>query len=121
MESSSHACSCELATGSPARACAAQNFLETVAGDGVADRECKEGEPEGQHDQIQHGDAPCDRPCVACASCRGAILMCINSGILDRCSICRRRHMFSRWSALRRYRNRIKMQARRWRLPATTP
>jgi hypothetical protein len=31
---------------------------ESIASDGVADRERKEAEPDGQHDEVKHFDAP---------------------------------------------------------------
>ena len=33
---------------------------EPIAGDGVADRQREEDEPDGEHDDVQHGDAPSD-------------------------------------------------------------
>ena len=35
------------------------SLLEVIADDGVADREYEEAEPEGKHDHVQHGFAPC--------------------------------------------------------------
>jgi hypothetical protein len=31
---------------------------ETIAGDGVANRQREKAEPQGQQDQVQHADAP---------------------------------------------------------------
>jgi hypothetical protein len=31
---------------------------ESIAGDGVADRQREESEPDGQHDEVKHFDAP---------------------------------------------------------------
>ena len=54
---------------------------EMIAGDRVGDRQREEAEPDGQHDGVQHGDAPSDetvqcaadgsRPGTALASVRG--------------------------------------------------
>jgi hypothetical protein len=33
---------------------------QTIAGDGVTDRQREEAEADGQHDDVQHGDAPSD-------------------------------------------------------------
>jgi hypothetical protein len=32
--------------------------LETIAGDGVSNRQCEKAEPNGHQDQVQHADAP---------------------------------------------------------------
>lgn len=36
---------------------------EPIAGDGVADRQREEAEPDGQHDEVKHLDVPCDSGC----------------------------------------------------------
>jgi hypothetical protein len=39
-----------------------QASSETIAGDGVADRQREEGKPDGQHEDVQHMDAPSKAP-----------------------------------------------------------
>jgi hypothetical protein len=34
---------------------------ESIAGDGVADRQREEGEPDGQHDEVKHLELPAAR------------------------------------------------------------
>jgi hypothetical protein len=41
---------------------------EPIAGDGVADRQREEGEPDGEHDDVKHLDAPC--PDSGCSGLR---------------------------------------------------
>jgi hypothetical protein len=52
---------------------------EPIAGDGVADRQREEAEPDGQHDEVKHLDVPCDSGCSGLRF-SGTFLMCINSG-----------------------------------------
>jgi len=46
-----------------------QTSSEPIAGDGVADREREEDERDGEHDDVQHVEAPSDERFDACRKC----------------------------------------------------
>ena len=91
-----------------------QTSSETIAGDGVADRQREEDECDGDHGDIQHEMilSPPDRhrEQAAIRGARNRAELCLLKRLGPQASMrCHLRHMFSRWIDGQRYRNSIKI------------